>query len=104
MKNVIEVQFNWHAHPEHGCDWGFYRIGENYVRFQTGFARCENIDIGYENGLHAKIYFEDGTAETQWNINKIIEAETDVYNQVKQHHRSGEVSQLPQSSTNKKEV
>ena len=102
--NVIEVHYNWHTHPDHGCDWGFYRIGERYARFQGGYVRCEDIVIDFEDGLHAVFYFEDGTAETQWNINKIIEAEHDVYHAAKEHKGDREANQLPQPSANKEEV
>ena len=75
--NVIEVQFNWHQHPEHGSDFGFYRVGEEYLRFRGGIARCESIEIDWNDGMHAIISFGDGTVEHQWNLNKIIEAEPD---------------------------
>ena len=98
--NVIEVHYNWHKHPEHGCDWGYYRIGETYARFLGGFVRCEDIVIDFDEGMHAIFYFEDGTAEHQWNINKIIEAEKDVYDKARQPGGDQEGSQLPQPNTN----
>ena len=93
--NVIEVHFNWHEHPEHGCDFGYYRVGDNYARRLGGFVRCEDIVIDFDEGLHAIFYFDDGTAEHQWNINKIIEAEKDVYDNIKKHPGGEETSQLP---------
>ncbi|MHC4635825.1 MAG: hypothetical protein ACYSYU_11555 [Planctomycetota bacterium] len=103
-ENVIEVHYNWHKHPEHGCDWGYYRIGELYARFKGGFVRCEDIVVDFEDGMHAIIYFEDGTTEHQWNINKIIEAEQDVYDHIKKHQGGGEAPPLPQPNTDQKKV
>ena len=93
--NVIEVQFNWYDNPEIGQDFGFYRIGEEYPKFRSGIIRCEDIEISLEDGLHAIVYFADGTAEHQWNINKIIEAEKDVYDSAKKHYGNEQTSELP---------
>ena len=93
--NVIEVWYNYHVHPEHGAAWGFYRIGDHYERSRGGFVRCENIVIDFDDGLHAVFYFEDGTVEHQWNINKIIEAELDVYNGIREHRGDQETPELP---------
>jgi len=99
FSNVIEVHFNWTSHPEYGSEWGYYRIGERYLRFRGGLVLCEDIQIDTdEDGKFATFYFEDGTVEHQWNLNKIIEAEIDVYNQVKKHQGDQESSQLPQPS------
>lgn len=97
--NVIEIHFNWHKHPEHGCDWGFFRVGETYPQFREGFAQCEEIQIDFDEGMHAIIYFDNGTTEHQWNINKIIEAEADAYNQIKKYKGSGQAPELPQPNT-----
>jgi hypothetical protein len=97
--NVIEVHFNWHTHPEHGCDWGFYRVGDRYMRATGGYVRCEDIEIDFEDGMHAICFFEDGTTEYQWNINKIVEAELNVYNKIKQHQGSKEGAELPKPSS-----
>ncbi|GAF83902.1 unnamed protein product, partial [marine sediment metagenome] len=56
----------------------------------------EKIVVDFEDGLHAIFYFEDGDKEHQWNINKIIEAESDVYDQIKKHWGDQETPQLPQ--------
>ena len=96
--NVIEVHFNWHKHPDHGSDFGYYRVDERYDRFRGGSVRCEEIKIDFDEGMHAIIYFEDGTVEYQWNLNKIIEAE--LYgNDFDRKHQSGEEpSELPKPS------
>lgn len=96
--NVIEIQFNWHKHPEHGCDFGFYRVGETYQTFRGPLGKCEEIQIDFDEGMHAIIYFDNGTTEHQWNINKIIEAEQDVYDQIKKYQSDQEDTQLPQPS------
>ena len=72
---VLEVQFNWHQHPEHGCNFDYYRVGERYARIMGGSVKCEKIELDFGEGMHAIIQFEDGTVEKQWNINKIIESE-----------------------------
>lgn len=97
--NVIEVHYNWHTHPEHGCDWGSYRIGEDYVRAKGAYIRCEEIQIDFDEGMHAIIYFADGTTEYQWNLNKIIEAEKDVYDQVRDYRDFEETSSLSQPNS-----
>ena len=102
--NVIEVWFNYHTHPEHGANWEFYRVGEDCARFRGGFARCEDIVIDFDEGMHAIIYFSDGTAEHQWNLNKIIEAEKDVYDKAKEHQGAETNTQLPQPNINQAKV
>lgn len=99
--NVIEIHYNWHVHPEHGSDFGFYRVGESFSRFPSGVYRCENIEIVFEEGMHAVMYFANGDVEHQWNVNKIIEAEHNVYNQAKKHQGNQETTQLPQSNIDK---
>ena len=98
--NVIEVWYNYHVHPEHGADWGFYRVGEQYLRFRGGYVRCEDIEIDFDEGIHAIFYFGDGTIEHQWNLNKIIEAEKDVYDQAKEHQGDQEAPELPKPNIN----
>jgi len=73
---VLEVHYNWSTHPEHGSDFSFSRVGEYYARPNGTTARCESITTKTQDGLHAIITFADGTTEHQWNINKIIEAES----------------------------
>jgi len=102
--NVIEVQFNWYDNPKIGQDFGFYRIGESYEKFRSGIIRCEDIEISLEDGLHAIIYFADGTSEHQWNLNKIIEAEKDVYDQAKKYHGNEQAPELPKPSTSQEKV
>jgi len=98
VNNVIEINYNWSQHPEHGTDFMFYRVGEYYVSPIGGDRRCESIKINFEHGLHAIVTFADGTTEHQWNINKIIQSEfgnTDS----QQHLGDKEPSYVPQSSS-----
>ena len=90
---VIEVHFNWHTHPEHGCNFEFYRVGENYSKMTGNYVKCEDITISFKEGMHAVIQFDDGTVEKQWNINKIIEAEDGVF-KVKNNQGDNEGTEL----------
>lgn len=102
--NVVEVNYNWHVHPEHGSNFGFYRVGERYERFPLGMAKCDKIEIDFDEGMHAIVYFDNGDVEYQWNLNKIIEQEPNVHNPNTQHQGNTEVTTLPQSNTSQAQI
>jgi len=83
MKKIVnEIWFNWHVRQDFDLKgnlmsrdaFTLYRVGEIHD-LSRGSLKCTKIEIDYDNGLHAVVTWEDGSTESQWNLNKIIEIE-----------------------------